>query len=364
MASNDRRPSRGRPPSAQAEHRRVARAIRAQAAAGAWKAFENLPSVRALSKTHGASTGAVRLALEQLEGERIIARTARRRRHVLPRHAYAMDGGGIVLEVMGHPLGAPAAGSMHMELQRGILAGCGDAGAPLLIAHAHELYERQPDGFLDLPLKGILLFGRFTAKNLDAFERLTVPVCYVDTPSEGRRIHSVSVDNAAVTHDATRRLIEAGHRRIAFVQYVLYSLRDVDPDSKERKTGFLQACKDTGIPNAASRVFSYLSTLGPQPSLRALVNARPKITAAVCVDWSSANILAQEAAGAGVRIPQDLGIVCFQAPTQLNTFSGPAIDFFAIGRLAVPLLDHPPAPPVQKRVGTVWCERGSVLPLR
>ena len=359
----DPRDRRGRPPSSQAGHRLLAAKLKAQLAAGVWKPFEILPAVRALARTHRASICTVRLALEQLAGERVIARNARRRRLFLNPHPFAMDGRGIVLEVLSNPLAVLANGSMFLEIQRGVLAGCGDRCAPLLIAHAHELYETLPAGFLDLPLKGILLIGRFTAKNLRAYERLSVPVCNVDTPSEGQRLHSVCVANHSAAHDATRRLLAAGHRRIAFIQYILYTLRDIDPDSKERKEGFLSACREAGMNGADDCVFSYLPGQDVQHSLRALLKARPRYSAALCVDPSVAAALAQEAVRAGWTLPQDLGLVSFQGQAERTPYAGPAIDFFTLGRRAVPLLERPRSPPIHERVETVWIERPSALPI-
>jgi DNA-binding LacI/PurR family transcriptional regulator len=337
--------------------------LKAQIDAGAWKAFEILPPVRALAQTHRASVCAVRLALEQLVGEGLVARNARRRRMFLTStQGYAMDGRGIVLEVHSDPLDVRESGSVFMEVQRGILAGCGDGLAPLLIAHAHELQAAQPDGFLDLPLKGILLYGRFTRKNLRAYERLTVPVCNVDSPPEGLRLHSVSVENQSAAYDAAQRLMALGHRRIAFVQFILYTLRDIDPDSKERRDGYLRACKEAGIAGAINTIFSFLPGRDVQHSLRALLKARPRFTAAVCVDPTGADALAQEAERAGLKLPRDLGIVCFQGAAEKVRFSGPATDFFTLGRRAVRLLDRPRLPPIYERVATSWREQGSVVP--
>ncbi len=356
------RRARGRPPSSHAEHRKIAAKLRTQINAGDWAPFDNLPTVRALAEAHGASICAVRLALEQLESEQLIARTARRRRLFLRPRPFSMDGRGIVLEVLSDPLKAVAFDPTLAEIQRGIMSGCSDSGAPLLIAHAHELQHAQPHGFLDLPLKGILLVGRFAAKNLRAYERLTVPVCNVDTPSDGQRLHSVSVDNVNAAYDATRVLIEEGHRRIAFIQFILYTLRDIDPDSKERKQGFQKACREARVSGAGNTVFSFLPGTSGQNSLRALLKVRPRFSAVLCVDPSSAAALTEEATNAGWTLPRDLKIVCFQGLTESTLYSGPASDFAALGRQAVRLLDHPKSPPIHERVRPVWRERAAHRP--
>ncbi|MCW8131758.1 MAG: substrate-binding domain-containing protein [Planctomycetota bacterium] len=364
MPGARRKPTfRGRPPDPQAEHARVARALKQAMAKGAWKRYERLPPVRRLAQKFNASVSAVRLALEHLVTERVLARNARKHCVILPPGSARADEDHLVLAVLSDPVGAlPMRGGMT-ELHRGILEGCGEIGAPLLIAHAHKYQRILPGPFLDLPLKGILLLGRFTPNVLSAYERLTAPVCYVDTPAAGHLMHAVCVANASAAYDATRGLLQAGHRRIAFVQFILFTLNDVDPDSKARKQGFLRACHEAGLPNAARNVFSFFSSRIAQASLRALLKVRPRITAVLCADPGSAQALAREAAALGLKVPQDLGIVCFQASVEPTAFSGPAIDFFTIGRQAAPLLNSPKAPALQKEVAPAWIERGSVVPL-
>ena len=350
---------RGRPPVAHAEHRRVASELRDRIVAGRWKPKEVLPSISALTREFASSESAVRLALKMLARENRIAPSARRRWLVSHPHLPSMDGKGIILEVMNTPMGAETPGAWFMEIQRGVMEGCGRLKAPLLIAHSYSLQDAQPEGFPDLPLKGILLFGRFTRQNLRAYENLPVPVCSVDTPIEPHRLHSACVDNRAAAHDATRRLIEAGHRRIAFVRFVLYTIRDVDTDSKERQAGFISACEEARLGSTSGNIFNHLPIRSAQHSLRALLRARPRYTAALCVDPACAKMLEREAVAAGLEVPRDLTIVCFQGQGEKVPYSGPAIDFYEIALRATQLLDRPKLPAIHERVPTLWRERGS-----
>jgi DNA-binding LacI/PurR family transcriptional regulator len=337
--------------------------LRARIASGAWNSREVLPSLEALAKTLGASVSAVRLALNQLASEQLIEHNARLRWVVRKKPDSRIRRSGIVLEVISEPLRVPL-GSGFMDIQRGILEGCGRLRAPLLTIHAHALQSAQPDEFLDLPLKGVLLVGQFTKRNLRGYEKLRLPVCYIDSPVAGRSLHSSSVDNVNAARDATQRLIELGHRQIAFVRFVLYTLRDIDPDSRERQQGFLQACEEAGIRGARESVFNYMPGREAQHSLNALLRKRPRYTAALCADPSAAGRLAHEATKTGLMLPSELGIICFQARTDCLSFSGPTTDFNDLAVRATMLLDRPKLPPTHERVSSEWRERGSALQLK
>jgi hypothetical protein len=61
----------------------------------------------------------------------------------------------------------------------------------------------------------------------------------------------------------------------------------------------------------------------------------------------------------GRNIPKELSLVSLGGSSE-RTFSGPRIDFVALGRRAAPLLNEPKDPPIRLRVATQWYEGNSV----
>ncbi|MCW8130295.1 MAG: substrate-binding domain-containing protein [Planctomycetota bacterium] len=352
----------GRPPGPFARHRDVADALRRRMKAGDWKCLEVLPSLRALARSTQSSVSAVRLALDLLAAEGQIAANPRGR-WVVARDRFLMASGrGPLLLVFSHPMENTAPGSYWMELQRGVVTAAGRMQVPLLMLHDHALQDGQPRGFLDLPLCGVALAGRFGAANLRAYERLPLPVSYLDTPSEGYDLHSASADNEAIGYDATRRMLALGHRRIACVRFVLLTLREIDPDARERQAGFVRAMREAGLD--AGSVFNHIPGKSPQHSIMAMLRKRPAYTAVFCVGVTTAQTVASVAQAEGVDIPRDLSLCCVQGQGNREPFSGPVLDFHEIALRGALLLDRPKRPAVRERLPAAWRDRGSLTPPR
>lgn len=120
-------------------------------------------------------------------------------------------------------------------------------------------------------------------------------------------VRSVTVDDAAGVRLATRHLVEAGHRRVAFF--------GGDPDYRGTSTragAFRATLAAAGVPVGESDV-----RLAPQEPTRAygpareLLRARPELTAVVCNNVTTAFGVAAAAYDLGIRVPTDLSLVAF-----------------------------------------------------
>ncbi|MCA9266814.1 MAG: LacI family DNA-binding transcriptional regulator, partial [Planctomycetales bacterium] len=185
------------------------------------------------------------------------------------------------------------------------------------------------------------------------------PVSYLDTPTEGQRLHSVSADNTAIAYDATRRMIALGHRRIAFVRFILYTLRGIDPDASERQAGFVKAMNEAGLD--ATGIYSLLPGRDRQHSLLALLDKKPRYTAALCTSMDSAAVLAGEMKALGREVPRDLSLCCVQGTYDRERISGAVLNFHDIAYRATLLLNRPKTPVIRERVSAVWQDRGTLV---
>lgn len=352
---------RGRPPSLYAEHRRVADELRRLIASPGRRAGDVLPSLRQLAGDLKTTFSAVRQAVELLKNEHRVAVNARKRLVVLRPFDPAMDGRGMVLIVSADPISGRWS-PYHAALMNGLLQGIGGIGAPVLLAHGVGFRTAMPVGFLDYPLRGVILVGHFKPDVLRGYERLPIPVVIADTPANEHKIHSVCVDNVEAMRDTVKRLAALGHRRIAFIRFILYSLRDIDPDSKERHTGFMQGCREAGLPVASDWTFNMLPNFKPEQSsnIRRVVGRGSPFTAVIT---TNPDAVLQAATEFGKQVPQQLSIVTVNTKGAPTRYSGPAVDFTDLGRRAAPLLNEPKSPPIRVRVPTEWYEAGSVRSL-
>jgi len=171
-------------------------------------------------------------------------------------------------------------------------------------------------------------------------------------------LHAASVDNVNAACQSTERLFAMGHRRVAFLGFMSLARRAFDPDSDERKKGFLKALRMAGVKNPKNHLYSVMSTeKASQASVRAILTATPPYTAVLAADANCANILMRAASKLGISIPRDLGVACFQsAASEFPRISGPQSDFEDLGRQAMHLLLKPRRPAVHLRVPTTWSD--------
>lgn len=327
------------------------------------QAGATLPSIRAIAAEHGVAQITVRRALAALKTEGVLEPSIKRRLRVAP--ALSTDGveEGAILLIAGNNLHTLLVPPFRLHIQQGIEYEAGNRNAPLMVLHDEFLRQNMPQDILDYPLRGILLIGMFRKEVLRQYERLPVPVVMTDRPPEQWKLHAVSVDNLAAAFDATTRLIQLGHRRIAFLRFVQMGLRDIDPDSKERQKGFRKALAKHGLPTR-NVVFNRFPNETPRTSsIRAMFDQRPRFTAAVAVDGGAANDAIQQARDHGLSVPRDLSVVCFGTESDVpQGCSGPRIDFVELGRRAVRVLGHPRRPVVHERIGTSWEQGKTIAP--
>lgn len=347
----------GRPSGTHPRHRKVVADLRKRLMAIEWPPGTPLPSLRLFASEYNVGLQVIRLAFKVLCTEDRV--------QVTPRGGIVAKNQGFVVSatsnlvalVLGHSLKVQWQNPNLSELQRGIEQAMGEICDPLLIVHdPSRLRTSIPPDILDLPVRFVMLIGQFRGHVLREYERLRVPVALLDQPCPRWKLSSITVDNQQAAFDATKRLLELGHKRIAFFRSIQLGLRDIDPDSKERTLGFRQAFIDTGIPIPEGAIYnSFPRDTAKSPNVQSLLRASPPYTAVVTVDTGCANRLAEAAALLGLSIPKDISVASFQGKEEIaKGWSGPAIDFEDMGRRAVKELDGPKHAPVNLRVATTW----------
>ncbi len=361
-----RKAKRGRPPGSGSAYRALAEKLTQRMFEGEWKADDNLPSMRQLATEYDVGLQVVRLALRTLHEEGKIRIDARHRAKVLGVGFTATATTLLKVLILGHNLNSHWGSPDNVEIQRGIERGVGMQTDPLLIAHHPKLLRSViPSDLLELRLSGILLYGQFTPKVLKQYRNLSVPVVLVDQPGERWKISSVSVDNEQAAFDATTRLIQLGHRRIGFLRVVQLSLRDIDPDSKEREKGFRRAHQEAGLPPPKDAVFNSFQHDPPGTGpVAVLLKAKPRFTAVLAVDGGRAKLVAENAKELGLSIPKDISVACFQSTISKMKWSGPRINFETLGLAAVKALTHARKGDYNEKIPTEWFEGNSIAALK
>lgn len=340
----------GQPSEERQRHNVIAAEISRRLVANEWNIGDRLPSYRKLASEFKVSIGTIQNAIKLLRSDGWVDVHPRR-------HIKAALGAQISTIIKGAiAVVLPRSTTPDTQMLGGLLARNYRIGSAIVLLNHGQWKIRFPSGFRELPVKGIFLVGPLKKQLLRQYSSLNVPVILLDQPGDDYNLHSISVANFDAAHEATTRLIRLGHQRIAFLRYIVPSLQDLDPDSKERQAGFVAACRDAGIqePGFATYTASNIQG-GTQVEATKVLQAIPRFTALLIANETQATHVEAIAKSMRLRIPQDLSIATFRstAPTTVN-WSGPCIDFSELGRLALDLLEQRPTALQHIRVRPAW----------
>ena len=213
----------------------------------------------------------------------------------------------------------------------------------------------------------ILIATEMTDKeDIEPFLRLNKPMVVLDALFRYRNFNCVTIDNQKGAYDATRCLIDHGHRRIGHLKSSVTIRNFV-----EREDGFLAACADAPgctpltVSVGSTQETAYadmLSWLKTKPQLPTGFFADNDLIAISCI---------RALKDMHYRIPQDVSIVGFD-DIPMSAVSSPALSTIHVykedlGYSAVNLLctiiGKPRRAPVNMRISTDLVERKSVLDL-
>ncbi len=155
---------------------------------------------------------------------------------------------------------------------------------------------------------GILVAGKVAPAFLAEASTSGVPVVLIDF--EHDTLPAAVIDNRGGAHAATRHLIDRGHRHIALVG------GDMDhPSLHARREGFQLACFEAGL--SPDQVQFIVASEGESDYATGTVLAKRLFangavpTAAFCINDATALAVIDQAAGLGLKVPDDIAVVGF-----------------------------------------------------
>jgi DNA-binding LacI/PurR family transcriptional regulator len=163
-----------------------------------------------------------------------------------------------------------------------------------------SLEERRVDGI-------IVTASRVGALHVPALSLMRVPIVLLNNQHPSEFVHSVMIENTAATSAATRRLIELGHRRIAYI-----GDRNGSASDTERFAGYRQAIESAGLSFQPELVVHGDGTPegGMEAMGRLLDGGRPP-TAILAYDDMTALGVVRKILDSGLRIPADISVIGF-----------------------------------------------------
>lgn len=198
-----------------------------------------------------------------------------------------------------------------------------------------NLVQRGVDGVI------IALANDVQPDDIDFLQSSQTPFVIIQNYLEDARITSINVDNVDGAYQATRHLLQLGHR------HIVHAAGPLDSGiSRDRMQGYVQAMQEAGLPLGASSVVNcgFLFDDGYW-CMKRLLAEESALTAVLFANDATAFGGYLAAREAGVSIPEQLSVVGFDHLTEemdvagllpdLTTVSQPVLD---IGSTAAELL--------------------------
>jgi len=327
---------------------RVAHLLRERIAATVYQIGEFLPPERELAAEFGASRQTIRLAIDLLRKDGMVAPEQGRGTRVI---------GQMGRDAAPHALAALVIYGMSRQGSAGIFMGCQAvmrrADYHLIVCETalNDITRRAEDeaahlrSLLDCPVDGLILYAEPTNQNRELLEEIMrrgKHVVQIDRRMPGLDADYVGVDNQAAAREAVAHLIRLGHRRIAFL-----TLDSAPSSVQERSAGRAEALEAAGLKDDAALTVGIRADATGRPEVYRAILCRWRAlsdppTAVFCVNDSQAIEVLRACRSLGIAVPEELALVGFDnhyvasvVHPSLTTVAQP---FVHIGETAAQLL--------------------------
>ncbi|MFZ4507184.1 MAG: substrate-binding domain-containing protein [Fimbriimonas sp.] len=178
-----------------------------------------------------------------------------------------------------------------------------------------------------------LLGGESSLPDLQAARNQGLEFVFVDRlPPTGFEANFVGTDNVASAYQATRHLLELGHRRVPCL-----TNRDSAHTVEERIQGYRQALEEIGLEPIVEALES--ESRAPREVLEGMLRGPQPPTAFFCINDSVALSTVSELKQMAISIPDEISIVGFDGllrwTPDANSLTSAQQDFYRIGETAM-----------------------------
>jgi DNA-binding LacI/PurR family transcriptional regulator len=193
----------------------------------------------------------------------------------------------------------------------GIETVAGDHGYSVFLANSNADPEREMRvvrTFEERRVDGIIVTAsRVGALHLPLLSRMNVPIVLLNNQHPSEFAHSVMIENFSAGYEATKHLVELGHRRIGYI-----GDRNGRQSDTERFGGYRQAL-DAGNLAFQPQLVQYGSATpeSGMETMDALLQLAEPPTAVFCYDDMTALGAMRQIRAAGLRVPDDISVVGF-----------------------------------------------------
>lgn len=171
-----------------------------------------------------------------------------------------------------------------------------DAARERELAFVADVFDRKADGM-------VIVAFQVGAQDLDDILRMYVPVVSIGDNIDDQRVDLVLTDDEHGAYEATRYLLDRGHRRIGLVG-------GAEGPGPRRMAGYRRALAEVGVPfHPELAVVGRWTRKGGEGGMRQLLALDQRPDAVFCANDLMAIGAIDAARDAGLAIPEDVAIV-------------------------------------------------------
>ncbi|MEK3901858.1 MULTISPECIES: GntR family transcriptional regulator [unclassified Paenibacillus] len=299
-----------------------------------YKAGERVPSEKELCSEFGVSRITSKKALKMLADEHLIVRQP-------GRGSFVADANSLIMKPFELPQTVRTTGKKRIiglvithfsdmygtELIYGMEEASRDHDAFLVVRRSFgipELEEKAIQQLLGLGVDGLIIFpaqGEYFSAEILKLVIQKFPFVMIDRYLKGIPASSVSTDNIQAAKEATQYLFGLGHRHIGFLAPPPANTTAIE----ERIDGIIEAHVGQNllvnrelwmetITSTMPNVFDPQARIEDVDRLVEHLRQHPQITALFAAEYNIALLVEEAADRLGLRIPEDLSVICFDSP--------------------------------------------------
>lgn len=325
-------------------YEQIFEALRGQIISGKYEPGERVPSEKELGEAYSVSRITSKKALEMLTQEGYIVRQPGRGSFV------SEDFGSEGSSAGGLAGRTPKAHRENGKLLIGlVMTDFGDSYGTGLVygmeeaSRQHDSYlilrrslgeaaneQEAIQGLLEIGVDGLIIFpaqGEYFNAEILKLVISQYPFVLLDRHLKGISASSISTNNAAAAKHMIHYLFELGHVHIALLTTPPRDTTAIE----ERIEGFIQAHAESGIAVDRSLWMENIKSTLPKAfvpenkekdkeNIKKHLREHPQITALFAMEHNIAQLAYEVARESGLRIPEDLSIVCFDSPDYAGGF--------------------------------------------
>lgn len=302
-------------------------------------------TIKDVAEQAGVSTATVSRVLANKEGY-YSERTAQRVRQVATSLGYEKNISAVELVTKKSQVIGVIISSVKTNFSNKIIDGIQDEalkhGLSVIMLYAGQndpqLQERALKTLIERSVKGILVVAiQLTDQNLQLLQTSQIPYRFLSTAYNSDRLPSIASDDYQIGYQATRYLIEEGHRKIGLVAV------DISEHiGQQRVAGYQTAMRQSALPVKGDWIQTGMYTYDDGANAMKTFGQQPEVTAIIgASDLASIGVLNQ-AVQFNLKVPEQLAIISIDG-TYLAEIVRPQLTtvtqaFYEMGTLGMQML--------------------------